>query len=311
MIRNFFRHLLDSLKNLRRNGWMTIAAVSSVTITLTLLGIFLSVIMNTAKLATDIENNVRVMTYLKLDRHDNDKEYVDPQDKTKMVENANYHQIYDQISALEHVDGITFSSKEDQLNKLTDTLGDTWKLFQGDANPLYDVYIVEADKPENVKELAATIKGIEGVEKTEYGGINTDRIFKIASTIRTWGFGGAALLLFVAVFLISNTIRITIMSRSREIQIMSLVGAKKGYIRWPFFLEGAWVGMLGAILPSVLIHYLYRIVYKSFTPSLISQGLSMLKADAFIPQIIILMVAIGAVIGSLGSVISMRKFLKI
>ncbi|URZ88498.1 permease-like cell division protein FtsX [Floricoccus penangensis] len=311
MIRNFFRHILDSFKNLRRNGWMTIAAVSSVTITLALLGIFLSVILNTAKLATDIENNVRIMTYTKLDRHDNDKQYTDPKDKTKVIDNKDYHVIYDQIEKLDHVTNVTFSSKDDQLKKLTDNLGDTWELFKGDANPLYDVYVVEADKPENVKPLAKKLSEIDGVQKAEYGGKNTDRIFKVANTIKTWGLAGSALLIFVAIFLISNTIRITIMSRSREIQIMSLVGAKKGYIRWPFFLEGAWVGLIGSIIPVLLVNYLYNVAYKSFTPSLITQGLSIIKPTEFLPVISILIVAIGMVIGSLGSVISMRRYLKI
>lgn len=311
MIRIFFKHLWQSIKNLRRNGWMTVAAVSSVTITLVLVGVFLAVILNTTKLASDLENNVRISTFLKLNVHDGEKEIADPNDKSKMITNPDYHKIEKAIEKVPHVTKVTYSSKENELEKLTKSLGNTWKMFKGDSNPLYDVYIVEADKPENVTAVAKNISKIDGVDRADYGGTNTKKIFGLSKVIRTWGAGAAILLLFVAVFLISNTIRITILSRQREIQIMRLVGAKNGYIRWPFFLEGAWVGLLGAILPSVLISFVYRIGYVGLQKPLSQQGLYLLNPNTFVPQLIVLMIVVGVAIGSLGSIISMRRFLKI
>lgn len=311
MIRTFFKHMWQSIKNLRRNGWMTVAAISSVTITLVLVGVFLAVILNTTKLASDLENNVRVSTFLKLSVHDNDKEIVDPADKSKKIANPDYQKLAKEIKAMPHVVKVTYSSKENELDKLTKSLGDTWKMFKGDSNPLYDVYIVEADKPENVTSVAKKISKLAGVQRADYGGTNTKRIFGLSKIIRTWGLGAAGLLLFVAVFLISNTIRITIISRQREIQIMRLVGAKNGYIRWPFFLEGAWVGLIGAILPSLLVGFAYRIGYVGLQKPLAQQDLYLLNPDVFVPQIIVLMVVVGVAIGSVGSIISMRRFLKI
>jgi cell division transport system permease protein len=101
------------------------------------------------------------------------------------------------------------------------------------------------------------------------------------------------------------------MSRQREIQIMRLVGAKNGYIRWPFFLEGAWVGLIGAIIPSLLVAFVYQIAYFGLQKTLAQSNLYLLNPDVFIPQIIILMVVVGVAIGSVGSIISMRRFLKI
>ena len=92
---------------------------------------------------------------------------------------------------------------------------------------------------------------------------------------------------------------------------MRLVGAKNGYIRWPFFLEGAWVGVLGAILPSLLIGFFYRIGYVGLQKSLAQQDLYLLNPSTFVPQLILLMVLVGMVIGSIGSIISMRRFLKV
>ncbi len=311
MIRTFFKHLWQSIKNLRRNGWMTIAAVSSVTITLVLVGVFLAVILNTTKLASDLDNNVRVSTFLKLGVHDDSKEIVDANDQSKKVTNPDYHKIEKAIKAVPHVSKVTYSSKENELEKLTKSLGNTWNMFKGDSNPLYDVYIVEADKPVNVTKVAANIGKLDGVERADYGGANTKRIFGLSKVIRTWGLAAAGLLLVVAIFLISNTIRMTILSRQREIQIMRLVGAKNGYIRWPFFLEGAWVGVLGAILPSLLIGFFYRIGYVGLQKSLAQQDLYLLNPSTFVPQLILLMVLVGMVIGSIGSIISMRRFLKV
>ncbi|HFU4463657.1 TPA: permease-like cell division protein FtsX [Streptococcus suis] len=309
MIRRFFRHLLESLKSLKRNGWMTIAAISSVTITLTLVGLFGSVILNTAKLATDLENNVRINVYLRANSTDQAEMIAD--ESGQAVANPDYKKVYNQIVALPNVQNVTYSSKDEQLQKLTATLGETWNLFQGDANPLYDSYIIDTTEPQYVKSVAAEIEKIDGVTEVRDGEVETERIFKLANLVRTWGLAATALLLFTAVFLISNTIRITIISRSREIQIMRLVGAKNSYIRGPFLWEGAWVGLLGAVLPATLIYFLYQMVYSSVNASLASQDLSLISMDLFIPGMIGSLFVIGIIIGSLGSVISMNRYLKI
>lgn len=309
MIRRFFRHFVESLKSLKRNGWMTIAAVFSVTLTLILVGIFASVILNTAKLASDLENNVRINVFLRADSTDQQETVVN--DKGETVKNESYLSVYNKIMALPDVDSVTYSSKAEQLERLTATLGDTWKLFEGDANPLYDTYIVDTKTPKAVKSVAQEIAKIDGVSEVRDGEVETERIFKLADMVRTWGLVATALLLLTAVLLISNTIRITIISRSREIQIMRLVGAKNSYIRGPFLLEGAWVGLLGAIVPSVLIYFLYQIAYQSVTASLASQNLSLIPMSIFIPAMIASLFLVGIVIGALGSMISMSRFLKI
>ncbi|HEM5311390.1 TPA: ABC transporter permease [Streptococcus suis] len=309
MSNRFFRHFIESLKSLKRNGWMTIAAISSVAITLTLVGLFASVILNTAKLASDLEQNVRINVYLRANSTDQAETIVNEAGET--VANPDYQKVYNQITALENVQSVTYSSKDEQLQKLTATLGDTWNLFQGDANPLYDAYIIDTTEPQYVKTVATEIAKIDSVTEVRDGEVETERIFKLANLVRTWGLAATGLLLFTAVFLISNTIRITIISRSREIQIMRLVGAKNSYIRGPFLWEGAWVGLLGAILPSVLVYSLYKMIYTSVNASLASQDLSLISMNVFVPGMIGALFVIGIIIGSLGSVISMNRYLKI
>ncbi|AGS05924.1 cell division protein [Streptococcus lutetiensis 033] len=309
MIRNFFRHLWESIKSLKRNIWMTIASVSSVAITLTLVGIFAAVLLNVEKIAQGIENNIQISVYLNVNSADNSETKTNEVGET--VQNDSYHQVYDQINALSGVKSVTFSSKDDQLAKLKETYGDDWTMFDGDSNPLQDVYVVEATSASKVKKVANKISKIEGVESVNYGGSNSDQLFKISKFIRTWGAAGTVLLVVVAIFLISNTIRMTIMSRHRDIEIMRLVGAKNSYIRGPFFFEGAWVGLFGAIVPSIIIYFGYKAVYASVNPQFEVQGLTLYPADTFLPMIIGGMFVVGILIGSLGSVISMRRYLKI
>ena len=306
MIRRFFRHLIESLKSLKRNGWMTVAAVSSVTITLSLVAIFASVILNTAKLASDISNNVRIVVYMRKDIADNSKTIVK---EGQTVKNNDYHKIYDALTSMDHVSKVTYSSKEEQYEKLT--MGSEWKVFEGDSNPLYDAYIVDTTEHKYVDSVAAEAKKLEGVSEVQDGGANTQKLFALSDFIRVWGLVGAGLLIFIAVFLISNTIRITIISRSREIQIMRLVGAKNSYIRGPFLFEGAWIGLLGSVLPVVLVYFGYNMAYQTMNKNLVAQNLSMIEPHLFVPAMIGAVSVLGIFIGSLGSSISMRRFLKI
>lgn len=308
MIRRFFRHLIESLKSLKRNGWMTVAAVSSVTITLSLVAIFASVILNTAKLASDISNNVRIVVYMRKDIADNSKTIVK---EGQTVKNNDYHKIYDALTSMDHVSKVTYSSKEEQYEKLTETMGSEWKVFEGDSNPLYDAYIVDTTEHKYVDSVAAEAKKLEGVSEVQDGGANTQKLFALSDFIRVWGLVGAGLLIFIAVFLISNTIRITIISRSREIQIMRLVGAKNSYIRGPFLFEGAWIGLLGSVLPVVLVYFGYNMAYQTMNKNFVAQNLSMIEPHLFVPAMIGAVSVLGIFIGSLGSSISMRRFLKI
>lgn len=295
MIRTFFRHLLESLKSLKRNGWMTVASVTAVAISLTLLGIFLTLIMNATKLAEDIENNVDISVLVDIGTNQEDI------DKLKK-----------ELEDLPNVKSVEFSSKDEELKKLEESMGSVWSMFEGDSNPLYDNFIVKAKNPQTIKKVAKQATKLKNVHRADYGGLVSDKILKITKGMRTWGLGAAVLLVFVAVFLISNTIRITIMSRQREIQIMRLVGAKNGYIRWPFFLEGAWIGVIGSILPCLIIFFGYKAAYRVLSqPQILGASYRLLTPETFSIQIMLLLVGIGILIGALGSVISMRRFLKI
>src|SRR5699024_7040056 len=185
---------------LKRNGWMTVSSISAVTITLTLLGVFLLIIMNTVKLAEDMESNVDVSVFITYGTDDEGKE-----------------ELEEQLKEIPHVKSVSFSSQDDELKRIQEAYGDVWGLFDQD-NPLLDVFTVRAEDPEYVKEITEEASTItKYVDKASYGEDLSDKIFGIAQKVRTWGLIGSIILLVVAIFLISNTIRITILSREREI----------------------------------------------------------------------------------------------
>ena len=266
------------------------------TITLALLGAFLMIILNTVKLAEDMENNVEVSVFM---NHGVTQEEQDELEAT--------------LKALPHVESVEFSSQDEELERVKESYGDVWGLFDQD-NPLLNVFIVRATEPQYVKDITKEAQSSEYskvVHKATYGEDLSDKIFGIAEGVRTWGLVGSGLLLFVAMFLISNTIRITILSREREIQIMRLVGAKNGYIRWPFFLEGGWIGLFGSALPVALIILGYPEIYRMLNPILLRSNYSLLEPGVLMFQVSGALILIGITIGSLGSIISMRRFLKI
>ena len=301
MIRRFFRHLGESIKNLKRNLLSTLTAVFSVMIVLSLLGVFGSVILNTQKLASDIEKNIQVNVYLDPDSSDASK---------TVKELKEYHKIYDALTKIKGVDKVTFSSKEEQKKQLIETMGSSFETATGDANPLSDVYIVQTKSPDDVSRVAKEAKAIQGVDNANFGGSDTEILMSTMKRVQFWGIIATALLTIVAVLLISNTIRITIMSRATEIQIMRLVGAKNSYIRRPYLMEGAWIGALGAIIPSGLIYLLYHMVYSSLNPDFVKGGISMYDPEWFVYAVIGTLFAVGIIIGSIGSRMAMRRYLK-
>ena len=259
-----------------------------------LVGVLLSILLNINKIAHDVENDVQVRVDI-------------ARDTTKEQQ----AQLKAKLQKIDGVKKISFSSKKNELNNVVGTYGKEFQLFKGDDNPLHDIFIVDTNSPTETISVAKKAKKLQYVYDTRYGGASAKKLFRAMAAIQRWGLVISLLLLFVAVFLISNTIRITILSRSNEIAIMRLVGATNSYIRWPFILEGAWTGFLGAILPIVLVDVAYLWLYGVMSSSMASTGYQLLTPGTFLWQIDLLLAAIGIIIGALGSGLSMSRFLKI
>jgi cell division transport system permease protein len=295
-IRTLGRHTRESFKSLARNGWMTFASVSAVTVTLILVGVFFVIMMNLNQVAKNIEEDVVIRVHVD----------VTADDKAQQ-------ELKKQIDEIPEVKSIVYSSKETELDNMIKSMGEEGKAFKliEQENPLNDVFIVQTKKPTDTMFVAKEIEKMQYAAKVKYGQGHVEKLFKFIGASRNVGIALIVGLLFTAMFLISNTIKITIIARRREIQIMRLVGATNAFIRWPFFLEGLWLGVLGAVLPIVLISSAYYYAYDYLAPKLEGNFIQLLAYDPFIYQVSAVLILMGAIIGMWGSLMSVRKFLKI
>lgn len=295
-IRTFKRHLREGVKNIFRNGWMTVASIGSVTVTLLLVAAFLVIILNLNHMAEKVEEDVIVKVLIDVAASDED------------IKTLGHN-----IKKINQIESVVFSSKDEELDNLIKGMGKegkSWELFEQD-NPLNHAYIIKAKEPQDTAVIAEKIRGFDHVHKVNYGKEVVSQLFEFNKNARIVGIILIVGLVFTAIFLISNTIKLTIMARSTEIGIMKLVGATNGFIRWPFFIEGMLLGMIGSIIPiGVLLAGYYYIVEKL----VISVQIPFFELLPFYPfawQISLVIFLIGALIGVWGSIMSVRRFLKV
>ena len=295
-IKNLPKHFKTSLVNLWRNGAMTFSSILAVTITLLLIGVISVLALNVQDISANIEEGVRI--YVKLER--------------SIDENAE-NEVGKQIKQLKGVASATYFSKDEELSKLIDKQGEDGKeLFESyrDDNPLGAAYEVEAKDPTQLASLAKKIKDIPNVNSVNYGGDSTQSMVSTLNTIQTSGTVFIVGLVIVALFMISNTIKITITARSTEISIMRMVGASNWYIRIPFMLEGMLIGLFGAIIPIFVLVYGYGALYNYTGGSLMSSMLVLKAPMPFIRDFSFILAGLGAGVGLIGSFVSIRRFLK-
>lgn len=290
------RHLREGTKNIWRNGWMTIASVGAVTTTLILVAAFLMLMLNLNEIANNIEEDVEIKAFVNL-----------------TAEDAQIEELGQKIESVSGVESVAYSTKEEELNKLINGMGEggeSWKLFEQD-NPLNAAYIVKTDAPDDTFTVANKIEEMESIHKVTYGQETVQNLYSFNEYARTIGLVLIIGLVFTAIFLISNTIKITIIARKTEIGIMKLVGATNGFIRWPFFVEGLLLGVLGTIIPIAGVLGGYYYLYNNVSQFNKFEFINLLPFNPFAWQLSLLILAIGAFIGVWGSVMSVRKFLKV
>ncbi|MDY6029818.1 MAG: permease-like cell division protein FtsX [Acidaminococcaceae bacterium] len=290
--RNYFVH--ETYKSIRRNGFMSLASISTVAVSLLVLGIFLLVFLNTNNLAKHLESQVQISVYM--DDSSTEKEL----EETK---NA--------LSQLPGVVKVTAISKSQALQRFEERLGDQKQLLNslGKDNPFPSSFDVQVDTPERIREITPRISELPKVETAKFGQEVVEQLFSLTKIMR---FGGIVLVVFLAMatlFIISNTIRLTVFARRKEVVIMKYVGATDWFIRWPFLLEGMTMGFLGAVIASVLIWFIYGALVSKIHATL--TFLPLLPLSPLLKYITLFLLAAGMGIGALGSFISLRKFLRV
>ena len=286
--------ITESLHSIRRNGLMSMASLMTVALSLLILGIFTIMVLNLNNMASVLESQVQVTVYL--------------QDSLKEAE---IREVGTRITKLPGVTRVNFIDKKEAMARFKQRLGAQQGLLAelGEANPLPNAFEVKVDRPERVKPVALAIAQLKGIEAARYGQEVVEQLFSLTRMVRIFGSVLIIFLGLAALFIIVNTIRLTVFARRREIGIMKYVGATDWFIRWPFIIEGVLLGSLGAAISSLLLTQLYGMVTGQVYGTL--AFLPLLPQYPVLGYVNIFLLLAGVAIGALGSIISVKKFLKV
>ena len=224
-------YIKETFTSLKRNSLMSIASISTVALSILVLGMFLTMVLNVNNLASHLENQVQVTIY--------------------MEDSASAEQLKQMEKVLRSTPGIvkvTPRTKEQALADFKKRLGEQQKLLAalGEDNPFPASFEIQVDNPERIPQLVPQFQQMPGVETAKFGQEVVEHLFQLTRVLRIGGVLLIILLAIATLFIISNTIRITVFARRREVNIMKYVGATDWFIRWPFLLEGMIMGFVGA-----------------------------------------------------------------
>ncbi|UNC90775.1 permease-like cell division protein FtsX [Candidatus Contubernalis alkaliaceticus] len=288
--------ILEALRSIFRNTWMSLASVGVVIITLFLLGSFMLLNYNIDFLSSDIKSQIEVVVVLDED-----------------LPRTQVDQLHTKIKGFEGIQEVTFVSREEALERLRIQMGEQSHLLEGyenqGNNPLWDSFEVKTVVPEDVPKLAGEIEGLSGVVRVDYGSEVLEKLFSITRILNWVGVAFMIGLAVSATFLIANTIKLTVFTRKQEITIMKTVGATDWFIRWPFVIEGLVLGVIGSLVPVVGLFYGYRYIVEWVAINI--PFLSLMPVMDVFNFLLQTLFILGIGLGVLGSSFSLRKFLKV
>lgn len=287
----FIKEVYTSFK---RNIWMTLASIFTVVLSLFILGFFSIVILNLNKMADTLESQVQISVYLK---DDLSQEEIDETKET--------------LSKIEGLQDIKFTTREEAMKNFKERLGDQQFLLDAldDTNPLPNSFSLTVTSSQQVKTIADTAAALDSVESASYSQDIINHLFNLTHLIRLIGVALIILLTGAAIFIISNTIRLTVFARRKEIAIMKYVGATDWFIRWPFLLEGICLGFIGGGLATIFLYIVYNQVTQEIYEAM--AFFPLIPQHPFIDYISLAILVAGIIIGALGSTISLKRFLKV
>lgn len=293
-VRTMEYYIREVFISLRRNNWMSVASIGTVAVSLFIFGMFLMMVMNMNKLAENMESQVQINVYL-LDK----------------VDREQARDIEKDLKEIEGVETVGFVTKDEAMERFKDRLGDQKTLLDAldETNPLPDSFEVTVTNPDLVKTAAEKMEKIDGVECAKYGQDVMEHLFDITRLLRIFGFTLMLVLAFATLFIISNTIRLTVFARRKEIAIMKYVGATDWFIRWPFVMEGMVLGLFGSIIAAMVLRTAYTAMAEKVYDTL--AFFPLIPEQPFLTYITIIVVISGMVVGAIGSAVSIKKFLKV
>ena len=297
LLRMLTRSFRDASKSLVRNFSLSLASIVCITITLTLLGSFLVGSLNIKNFTNSIKGDVGIVVFL-----------------DSNITEDKISKIGEQIKEMSNIKSVKLETKEEIKARLQaesevfDTIMSNWSKSE---NPLSDTYNIKVTNVDYVSNTAKAIEKIPGVKMVDYGANFITDLLGMFKTVEKIGIIAIVSLIIVTGFLIINTIKLTIIARKDEINIMRLVGASNTAIKAPFVIEGLFLGLIGSLLPIGLVVYGYSKLYSETGGIFFSPIIKLIKPEPFIYQISLILLIMGILVGMWGSARAVRKYLKI
>ena len=295
MFRKIGRSFKEAFWGITHHVAMVISTANAVTITLVLVSVLSLLIANLSQITYDVEDDIQL--YVKIENE---------------VLDEDIQSIQNKISRIAGVEEIEYSDADNELDRFIAAYGEAGKIYEiyRQDNPLSRVFIIKVANGYSLAELSTQISTVEGIQSVDFGGATVEDFVKLLNGIREVGTIFVIALALLAIFLIYNTIKITINSRKEEIGIMRLVGATNSYIRSPLVLEGMFIGVLGSIIPILLTIFGYNYIYTSLNGQLVSGILKLIDVFPFTLWVSLLVLVAGVTVGVIGSYISATIYLR-
>lgn len=296
-IRTWGYMIKEGFKNLWRNRMMSLASIGSVTATLIILGMIFILIFNINSMAKGAQEQVNsIQVYL-----------------VKGIGSERIEGIGNEIRKIEGLKSVEFNSKEKALEKMKNIFGENRGLLEGlEDNPLPNSYVVYVNNIEESERVVGEIEGIRDVELVKFHKDIVTNLINITNFIKIVGLAVIVILIAISIFIIGNTIKLTVSARRREINIMKYVGATNWFIRWPFFIEGTFLGLIGGVVALLIVFFTYKYLYGlAITNFFIIITAYLVPAQNILDNLLLIFIVLGAGIGALGSITSMKKYLKV
>ena len=277
-----------------RNRWMTFASIGTVTVSLFVLGVFMMLVVNLTRMASELESQVQIAVYL------NDA-----------LTEEGRAEVEQMMRDMKSISKIEYIPREKAIKRLEERLGDQKYILEalGESNPLPNSYEVTVKKPEAVQSTAAAIADLYGVDEAKYGQDVASHLFDMTRLVRIFGFLLMFLLAGATIFIISNTIRLTVFARRKEIAIMKYVGATDWFIRIPFILEGIALGFIGGGLSALALRSFYSVMAAKIYSTL--TFFPLVPQYPFVNYLTTVIIVSGMIVGIIGSTISLKRFLEV
>ena len=284
----------EGFRNVWVNRLMSLASVTVLMACLIIMGAGIMIYFNINNVVDKVQSQNVVMVYVADDASE---------DETTQIGTS--------LKGISNVESCKFVPKEVAFQEQIQSMGGDAALFEGfDEIPLPDAYKVTVKDLSQFENTVSQIKQINKVDSVRENSDLASKLLSLRHAVSIVSVGLVVMLFLVALFIISNTIRITMFSRKLEISIMKAVGATNWFIRWPFMIEGMILGTISGIVSLGVLWGLYAVAEKVFAQTLSLIGFSLVPFSEYWWQILLVFVAIGLFTGGFGSLVSMAKYLK-